>query len=176
MHFKQKFRYCPACGSLFSDHNFKSKTCRACGFTFYHNPSAAVATFVLNTEGELLVCRRAKEPAKGTLDLPGGFVDYDETAEQAVCREVAEETGLELSSVDYLFSLPNHYLYSDLDVPTLDLFFQTTVSSAFSLQAADDVAECFFVPIHQLDASLFGLDSIRRAVSLFQEYMRGNMR
>lgn len=39
-----------------------------------------------------------------------------------------------------------------------------------------DGAECFFVPVYQLDASLFGLDSIRRAVSLFQEYMRGNMR
>ena len=171
MHFKQKFRYCPACGAVFYEHNFKSKTCQQCGFTFYHNPSAAVAAFIVNDKNELLVCRRAKDPAKGTLDLPGGFVDYDETAEMAVCREVLEETGLQLSVVEYLFSIPNHYLYSDLDVPTLDLFFQVHLTQSVPLYAADDVAECFFVPICQVDVMQFGLESIRQAVQRFKTMM-----
>ena len=38
----------------------------------------------LNEKKELLVCRRAKEPAKGTLDLPGGFIDMNETGEEGV--------------------------------------------------------------------------------------------
>ena len=173
MHFKQKFRYCPACAALFSDHNFKAKTCRQCGFTYYHNPSAAVAAFVLNPQRELLVCRRAKEPAKGTLDLPGGFVDYDETAEQAACREVKEETGLTLHDLNYLFSIPNHYLYSDLDVPTLDLFFLAHLEDDTLIQAADDVSECFFLPVSSLDPQQFGLDSIREAVRRFQVISNG---
>ena len=70
------FHYCPKCGSeLFEEHNFKSKHCLNCGFTYYQNPSSATAAFILNDKNELLVVRRGKEPAKGTLDLPGGFVD-----------------------------------------------------------------------------------------------------
>ncbi|GAE84850.1 Nudix hydrolase family protein [Bacteroides reticulotermitis JCM 10512] len=40
-----------------------------------------------------MVCRRGKNPAKGTLDLPGGFIDIAETGEEGVAREVLEETG-----------------------------------------------------------------------------------
>ena len=52
-------------------------------------------------------CCRAKEPAKDTLDLPGGFIDMNETGEEGVAREVEEETGLKVKKATYLFSLPN---------------------------------------------------------------------
>ena len=105
------FKYCPKCGSpRFGIHNFKSKHCPDCGFTYYFNPSSATVALILNERDELLVCRRAKDPAKGTLDLPGGFVDMDETGEQGVAREVKEETGMEVTRAEYLFSLPNRYL------------------------------------------------------------------
>ena len=67
-----QFAYCPKCGSNeFVVHNGKSKHCNQCGFTYYFNPSAATVAVIVNEKNELLVCRRAKEPAKGTLDLPG---------------------------------------------------------------------------------------------------------
>ena len=89
------FKYCPECGSShFQVNNGKSKRCTDCGFVYYFNPSAATVAFVLNGNNELLVCRRGNEPAKGTLDLPGGFMDMCETGEQGVSREVLEETGV----------------------------------------------------------------------------------
>ena len=76
---------------MFEEHNFKSKHCSNCGFTYYQNPSSSTAAFILNSKEELLVVRRGKEPAKGTLDLPGGFVDNEETAEQGMIREICQK-------------------------------------------------------------------------------------
>lgn len=76
MHPLELFNYCPKCGSpRFEVNNEKSKRCADCGFVYYFNSSAATVAFILNDKNELLVCRRGKEPAKGTLDLSGGFID-----------------------------------------------------------------------------------------------------
>ncbi len=172
MHILDKFAYCPKCGS----HHFvarteKSKTCENCGFEFFLNPAAAVAAFIVNGKGELLVERRKKEPAKGTLDLPGGFSDIAETAEESICREVKEETSLKVTKAEYLFSMPNIYRYSDFDVHTLDMFFRCEVEDETKLEAADDAAECFWVPQSELHIEQFGLRSVRHAL---HKYLDGN--
>ena len=168
MHPLSLFRYCPKCGSShFADHDFKSRKCAACGFVYYLNPSAATAAFILNNKNQLLVARRLKEPAQGTCDLPGGFVDYNETAGEAIIREIREETGLNLTHPEFLFSLPNNYLYSGLEIPTLDLFFSFRLDTNPVLQAADDVSELFFLPKELINPSEFGLSSIRKAVEIW---------
>ena len=97
MHPLELFKYCPKCGSShFVVNNEKSKRCADCGFVYYFNSSAATVAFILNERNELLVCRRGKEPKKGTLDLSGGFIDMYETGEEGVAREVLEETGLKV--------------------------------------------------------------------------------
>ena len=169
MYFSELFKYCPVCGSKrFLLNNEKSLKCADCGFVLYVNPSSAVAAFVLNQARELLVCRRAKEPAMGTLDLPGGFVDANETAEMAVAREIKEELGAETVALKYLFSLPNEYLYSGLTIPTLDMFYECSISDYENIVAADDVAECFYVPLADLNPDDFGLQSIKKAVELYR--------
>jgi ADP-ribose pyrophosphatase YjhB (NUDIX family) len=171
MNFQTLFRYCPRCGSKqFLPNNEKSCRCADCGFVFYINPSAAVAAFIVNKKGELLVCTRAKEPAKNTLDLPGGFTDYNETAEEALAREVAEELGGTIASAKYLFSLPNNYLYSDLTVPTMDLFYLCTLENDENLHSADDVAEFQFLPLNAINTEKFGLNSVKKAVERFLNY------
>ncbi|MBR2290953.1 MAG: NUDIX domain-containing protein [Prevotella sp.] len=162
------FRFCPKCGSeYFEINNFKSKHCSKCGFTYYQNPSSATAAFILNSRGELLVVRRGKEPAKGTLDLPGGFVDNEESGEQGIIREIKEETGLSIDHVDYLFSIPNIYRYSGMDIHTLDMFYVCHTDDDTLPEADDDAAECMWVPLRQVYVERFGLRSIRQAVHTF---------
>lgn len=158
-----QFKYCPKCGSAhFEIHNEKSKQCTDCGFVYYFNPSSATVALILNEQDELLVCRRAKEPAKDTLDLPGGFIDMNETGEEGVAREVEEETGLKVKKATYLFSLPNIYIYSGFPVHTLDMFFLCQVESTSHFEAMDDVADSFFVPLNQINPEEFGLNSIKK--------------
>ncbi len=169
------FCYCPKCGSSeFEIHNALSRHCANCGFTYYQNPRASTAAFILNGKGELLVARRAKDPAKGTLDLPGGFVDNNENAEQGMVREIREETGLEVEAdkLQYMFSIPNIYRYSGMDIHTLDLFFLCRVAEDAEVKAADDAAELTWLPLREVYVERFGLRSIREAVHRFLQQNR----
>ena len=168
MHPLELFKYCPKCGSShFIVNNEKSKCCSDCGFVYYSNSSSATVAFILNEKDELLVCRRAKEPMKGTMDLPGGFIDMFETGEEGVAREVLEETGLDVKRAIYQFSLPNTYLYSGFLVHTLDMFFICTVDGTSAVKAMDDVAESFWMALDNINPDDFGLASVREGVMRF---------
>ena len=144
----------------------KSKHCETCGFTYYFNPSAATVALIENANGEWCVVRRAKEPAKGTLDLPGGFSDMFETSEEGVVREVMEETGLTVERVEFLFSLPNQYRYSGFLVHTIDMFYRCyVIGDTRQARPADDAAELLWVRPEDLRPEDFGLASVRAGVA-----------
>jgi 8-oxo-dGTP pyrophosphatase MutT (NUDIX family) len=168
MHPLNLFKYCPCCGAeAFEEKDMKAKQCKSCGFVYYFNPSAAVACFIRNSKDELLIVRRAHAPAAGTLDLPGGFTDSFESAEEAICREVKEETGLGIDRFRYLFSMPNIYPYMGFDVHTLDLFFECTSEDLYKARANDDASEIIVLPIKHVRPESFGLASVSRAVSFY---------
>lgn len=165
MHPLHQFKFCPKCGSShFVENNLKSKRCDACGFVYYFNPSSSTIAIIINDNDELLVATRAHDPAKGTFDLPGGFVDMNETGEQAVTREVKEETGLDVSQAKYMFSIPNTYLYSGFEVHTLDLVYLCKVDDMRNIRAEDDVASLQFIKITELNPDLFGLRSVKEVI------------
>lgn len=159
------FSYCPRCGQQGLEHvHGRAIHCPSCDLTYFHNVASAVACFVLDEAGRLLTVRRARDPEKGTLDLPGGFVDPEETVDDAVRRELREETGLEAAEVRLLFSIPNVYPYSGVDVYTADLFYLTRVKSFDGATAMDDAGELVIVDPADLRPEAFGLRSIRAGV------------
>ena len=165
-HLVHLFSCCPKCGSRrFVENTAKSKRCEDCGFEYFMNPSASTVAVIVDEMDRLLVVRRSKEPAKGTLDLPGGFCDCYETGEEGVRREVMEETGHEVIETKYLFSLPNMYHYSGLDIPTLDLFFLCKVKETTGAKAMDDAGEVLWLPWQDVNAADFGLKSISLGVA-----------
>ena len=164
-----RFAFCPVCGSSrFEAATFKSCCCRQCGFEMFVNPAASVVCIVIE-DGKILVARRAYEPMKGALDFPGGFVDLGESLEQALFREMKEETMLEIETFKWLFSFPNKYLYSGIEVPTTDNFFLCTVPDIQRLQPQDDVAELIWIPLKELKPQDMAFVSMQNAIKELQQ-------
>jgi ADP-ribose pyrophosphatase YjhB (NUDIX family) len=140
----QNFRFCPECGKeTVSYVNSRHWVCASCGFDLYNNVAAAVGVIIEDREGRVLFIRRGKEPRKGFLALPGGFVDPGESAEEAARRECLEETSLQAEGLRYVTSAPNNYVYKTVAYTTCDVFFSAKVTGDFSPKAADGEAEGF---------------------------------
>ena len=162
------FDYCPKCGSGDLVRPIVQRlTCRACGFEFYFNPATAVIALIVDGQGKLLVTTRAKDPAKGALGLPGGFVDLGESAEQALAREIREEVGLELIEARYLCSEPNTYPYKGVLYKTVDLAFICQVKDPHKAKADDDVASLRWCHPSEIAPQQFGFDSMRKVFARF---------
>ena len=170
------FRFCPACGAegfavpgdfipgADGKHRF---ACSVCGFRFYINSSVGVAAILLNPAGELLMTRRLKEPKLDTLDLPGGFADPGEPAEEALRREVLEEVHLEVTDlVPWRRSYCNEYEYGGITYFTNDFIYTATVRDWQQLRMSDpEEAEPLLLPLDEVDPGKVGLVSIRRVVT-----------
>ncbi len=92
-----KYRYCYQCGNptvLRHDGERSRIFCPHCQQFLYENPLPSVAAVIVNIHNQILLIRRKYEPGKGGWCLPGGFIETGETPEQAVVREVLEETGI----------------------------------------------------------------------------------
>ena len=167
---KHPFQHCPRCGQNgFNVNKPNSRRCVACGFEYFFNAAAAVAALIVNESGHLLTAVRANDPGKGMLDLPGGFVDAGESAEDAIRREIKEELNLDIDRTEYFLSTPNEYHYKDVTYATLDLAFICHVNNFNPLRPQDDVQDVLFIALEDIKIERFAFESIRRIVSAFIE-------
>jgi ADP-ribose pyrophosphatase YjhB (NUDIX family) len=110
---------------------------------------------------------RNVDPDKGKWDLPGGFIDPNETAEEAACREISEELALNLQSSDlkYITTSPNDYLYKDVPYRTMDIFYECHLKSdVISINAEDEIQELIWVKRSEIDLNQIGFVSIRKVI------------
>lgn len=80
-----------------------------------------------NGKKHVLFIKRSYKTHKGLYTLPGGFVDHDESAEEAARRICFEETGLTILNLHYICSAPNAYMFKNIEYKTCDLFFEADV-------------------------------------------------
>ncbi len=182
---RKRIRFCPVCGAdSFITSNPKGEDsppeylnrfiCRTCRFEFFVNAAASTMALILKDKDTLLMIRRARDPSKGTLDLPGGFVDIGERAEDAVCREIFEETNLHVSSyMLFPHTYCNEYLYGGVLYHTLDLVYICEVEDWSVLVSNDpDEGQPELVSLSRLNVQDVGLTSVRKFLTEYLETYR----
>lgn len=93
-------KFCMRCGhgvELVEESGRLRPSCPRCGWVYYVAPQIAGAAIVTRADDDkILLVQRGEAPGKGLWGLPGGFVELGETVQEAVAREILEETGFEI--------------------------------------------------------------------------------
>jgi len=97
-------RFCSSCGAPLVERMVLAEqrlrlVCSGCATITYLSPQVLVSTIV-TFAGRVLLCRRAEAPAVGLWNPPGGFMERNETLEEAAARETYEETGVRIEARD----------------------------------------------------------------------------
>lgn len=105
-----RYTYCPYCATELIEQMRFAKlrlVCPNCDFIRFQDPKVAVIALVIH-KGQVLLVRRAVNPAKGKWALPGGYMDAGEMPRQALEREIDEEVGLTIDVEELLAIYPMH--------------------------------------------------------------------
>ncbi|MBK9139840.1 MAG: NUDIX hydrolase [Verrucomicrobia bacterium] len=167
---KAHFHFCPRCGHQLAAPPAEPRLrCAACGFQLFFNPAVSVGAFIFRPDGAMLWLRRAKDPRRGKLGLPGGFIDFNETAEAALDREVREEVGIAARDVKFVLSLPNRYEFAGVTYPVLDLFFTAQAIAPDQARPLDEVSELLWRRPEGVALDEIAFVSVREALVRFRE-------
>lgn len=120
------------------------------------NPYPTVDVVIFDPERGVLLIKRKNSPHGWA--LPGGFVDYGETVEEAAVREAKEETGLDvlLTRLLGVYSDPKR----DPRMHTMSVVFTAQAFRPESAAAADDAGDLRFFPLDELPELAFDHDKI----------------
>lgn len=120
--------YCPLCATELEMRPTEPPdpdrpTCPGCGFVDYGNPAPTVQAWI-EDDGRYLALRRDQDPLRGEWNMPGGFVEAGEAGEEAIRREVREETGLEIEILDVIGIFASAYGSGDDALPIFDVAYR----------------------------------------------------
>ena len=133
-------------------------------YTYDYPRPAVTADSVVFCNGldglSVLLIERANDPFKGCWAFPGGFMDMEENAEDCAKRELKEETGMEVRSLEYLgtFSEVNR----DPRGRTITIAYYAVVEKS-DVIGADDASQARWFPIDSIPSLAFDHEEILRA-------------
>ncbi len=137
--------YCSRCGTELTfgpidGEDRQRLACPSCGFVAYVNPRLVVTTIPINDAGEIVLLRRGIEPGYGSRAQPGGFLEVDETVNEAAIRETLEETGLIVAPGEIVG------LYTRLEAAVVVVAFEARVVSGSPTTSAESMEVRAFAP------------------------------
>lgn len=161
------YSFCPHCGGklvIEERRGLDFQVCSVCKRTLYINQPLTVSAAIVR-KGKLLVVKRAVAPFKGMLDLPGGYVEPEETAREAMLRELHEELHVEGKIIKpYEVLGPDAYPYEDVIRHNADMLYQVDIGVQ-EPKPDDDVAGISWVPLKELTPDNFAFHSHQHFVS-----------
>lgn len=157
------YKFCPLCRGILTKRNPAFFVCRKCGFHFYQNPVPTTGAIIINKENKILLVKRKFPPKKGYWDVPGGFIEPGESAEESLKRELKEELGISLSEISYLVSYTSKYLYQGINYSTLCLMYATKVESQ-KVKVGDDVVGFEWFIHGQIPVKKLAFSFIKKAI------------
>lgn len=146
---------CSRCGEKLVKLNDNSFQCSGCGKILYLNPKPCVAVLLIDAGGNLVFGRRAIEPMKGKLDCVGGFVDIGETYEEAMLRELKEETGLTeigIKGLHYFGSVCDDYPFQGANEFVTTAYFIAILKHGAQPKPADDISKIETMPLADIQS------------------------
>ena len=137
--------YCSRCGAQLEFGEIEGEdrerlACPACGHIAYVNPRLVVTVFPITEAGELVLIRRGIEPGKGWWAQPGGFLEVDETVNQAAIRETWEETGLLVEPGEIIG------LYTRLEAAVVTIAYEARIVGGTAAPTAEALEIRTFAP------------------------------
>ncbi|MFA6511695.1 MAG: NUDIX hydrolase [Patescibacteria group bacterium] len=163
------YKFCPKCGGALKkmQHDrLERLVCGTCNFIFYQNPKAAVCAIIENDRGEVLLVKRAEEPHKGMLDIPGGFVNFGEEPRTALIREMAEELHVAFTPQQCTGTYHCWYEAQGLKESIANIYYTGTIIG--ELRPDDDITDAQWFPLTSLPDDIAD-DHIRRALEDYKK-------
>jgi ADP-ribose pyrophosphatase YjhB (NUDIX family) len=154
------WRFCPRCG-VEGERSGSRFVCTSCGYVAWANSVPGVHA-VIESDGRILLGRRAFDPGAGCWGLPGGFLEEGEAPDEGLRREVREETGLDVE----LGELFGTWVQPHGERSVLCLLWYARVVGGVE-EAADDVLELGWFAPDELPDDV-GPSALADAVSLWR--------
>jgi NAD+ diphosphatase len=154
-------KFCIVCGGESIGENNLRK-CKKCGIRRFINPSPATGAIIIK-DHKFLLTKRAREPEKGSWDIPGGFTEPGETFEQAIVREIFEEMGVKVTSVKYFNSQFDYYKFDGIVDDIIVVNFLVEVDS-FDFKPDDDITETKFFGEDEMPYNDIKFPSVRNTI------------
>ena len=153
--------YCSYCGTKYTS-LYWPRSCNCCSNTIFRNPipvAVGLLPFVMtdNTHGLLLV-KRSIKPHVGEFCLPGGFVDWAESWQEAISREIFEETSVKTDPKEFILA----DVHSTPDATRILIFVTTK-----KIRTMSEIEN--FKPGNETSAVIIGSDKNNLCFSLHQK-------
>ena len=162
-------KFCPRCASPLEWRGVEypdvlHPVCTKCGFILWQNIKPCIDALIVRGEGaamEVLLGRRSTEPAGGTWDLPGGFLNADDRIEPALIRECRREMGVEVTVGELVGAFEDVFL----DMRIVELVYVCKIAAG-EPRAADIIDDVRWFPVDAGPA--FAFEYIGEAISAFR--------